>query len=402
MSIQQSKYSAIIYRVFSILKLMLIYDIFLIAYQFILRKLKLLNNSKKKNNVNVFFDYYNHYTHPFFKKRFYTKRAPLPWSSLKSSKVVHLIQACPPKFIGKKVILEPNDHVLVIGVSIGIYKPSELVLRSNEISDYISSSAISRILIGNNDLINHAKHYFSDGALKKFFIYPEFSCVTKVNELDLKEKNKSLFNRKIRFLSIASNFKLKAVELLLEAFMESQVEGELTLVCHNIPDYLKRKILKKKNIFLIEDIPLSNKKKDYLYRNSDVYINTTYIDGGTVAINALEYGLPIITNTYHRGKSYIVNGNGILLSEPMAYYDPAGYGIKWNSILGYLDQVELLKNRGGFMDVQKQLIDAIKFYEREPFEMLNQGIISLDYAKENSLEKSNQVLRNLYNQVASE
>ena len=54
------------------------------------------------------------------------------------------------------------------------------------------------------------------------------------------------------------------------------------------------------------------------------------------------------------------------------------------------------------MYVQKQLIDAIKFYEREPFEMLNQGIISLDYAKENSLEKSNQVLRNLYNQVASE
>ena len=45
--------------------------------------------------------------------------------------------------------------MLVIGASIGIYKPSELVLRSNEISDYISSSAISRVLIGNNELINH-------------------------------------------------------------------------------------------------------------------------------------------------------------------------------------------------------------------------------------------------------
>ena len=48
MSIQQSKYSAIIYLVFSKLKLMLIYDSFLKVYQFILRKLILLNNSKKK------------------------------------------------------------------------------------------------------------------------------------------------------------------------------------------------------------------------------------------------------------------------------------------------------------------------------------------------------------------
>jgi len=402
MSIQQSKFSGIIYLFFSKLKLMLIYDSFLKVYQFILRKLILLNNSKKRNNVNVFFDYYHHYTHPFFKERFYGKKAPLPWCNLKSSKVVHLIQSSSPRFIGKKVILEPNDHVLVIGASIGIYEPSESVSRCGEISDYISSSAVSRILIGNSDLINHAKHYFSDGALKKFFIYPEFSCVTKVNELYLKEKNKSLFNRKIRFLSIASNFKLKAVELLLEAFMESHVAGELTLVCHNVPDYLKRKILKKKNIFLIEDMPLTDRKKDQLYRNSDVYINTTYIDGGTVVINALEYGLPIITYTYHRGKSYVKNGNGILLSEPIAYYDPAGYGIKWNSISCYLEQVKILKNRGGFIDVQKQLIEAIKFYEREPFEILKQGIISLEYGKENSLEKSNQVLRSLYNQVASE
>ncbi len=401
MSIQQSKYSAIIYRVFSKLKLLLIYDSILKVYQFTLRKLILLD-PKNRSNVNVFFDYYHHYTHPFFKKRFYGKRAPLPWCNLKSSKVVHLIQSSSPRFIGKKVILEPNDHVLVIGASIGIYKPSELVLHSNEISDYISSSAVSRILIGNNDLIKHAKHYFSDTALNKFFIYPEFSCSTKVNDLYLKEKNKSLFNRKIRFLSIASNFKLKAVELLLEAFMESQVGGELTLVCHNVPDNLKKKIQKKKNIVLIEDMPLTERKKDQLYRNSDVYINTTYIDGGTVVINALEYGLPIITYTYHRGKSYVKNGNGILLSEPMAYYDPAGYGIKWNSISGYLEQVEILKNRGGFIDVQKQLIEAIKFYERQPIEILNQGIISLEYAKENSLEKSNQVLRNLYNQVASE
>ena len=402
MSIQEGIYSGILYKICTKIRLTFLYDNFLRVFQFLLRKLIFLF-TLKKNNVNVFFDYYGHYTHPDIKKRYYGKRAPLSWSTLKPCEVVHCIQSSSSKFLGKKIIVEPNDHTLVVGSALGIYEPSESVSRCGEISDYISSSAISRVLIGNNDLINHAKYYFSNTALKKFFIHSEFSSVPKVTELFLKEKSKRLSsNHKIRFLSISSGFKKKAVDLLLEAFIESQSSGELTLVCHDIPDDLRRKILKVKNIYLIEDIPLSNKKKDYLYRNSDVYINTTYIDGGTVAINALEYGLPIITNTYHRGKSYIVNGNGILLSEPMAYYDPAGYGIKWNSILGYLDQVELLKNRGGFMDVQKQLVDAIKFYEREPFEMLNQGIISLDYAKENSLEKSNQVLRNLYNQVASE
>ena len=99
MSIQQSKYSAIIYRVFSKLKLLLIYDSILKVYQFTLRKLILLD-PKNKSNVNVFFDYYHHYTHPFFKKRFYGKRAPLPWCNLKSSKVVHLIQSSSPRFIG--------------------------------------------------------------------------------------------------------------------------------------------------------------------------------------------------------------------------------------------------------------------------------------------------------------
>ena len=83
------------------------------------------------------------------------------WSNLKSSKIVHCIQQTSNRYKGKKIIIEPNDHVLVIGTALGIHKPSELVMRSNEISNFISSSAISRVLVGNNELINHAKIYFS-------------------------------------------------------------------------------------------------------------------------------------------------------------------------------------------------------------------------------------------------
>lgn len=403
MSIQEGLHSSIFYRICSKLKIILIYDAYLKILQFVNRKLFFLFNSQKKTNSYVFFDYYNHYTHPDIKKRYYGDRAPITWNTLNSSKIVHCIQSSSKRFLGKRVIVEPNDHVLVIGGSLGIYKPSESVRRSKEISDYISSSAISRVLIGNNDLINHARHYYLENALKKFIIYPEFSCIPKVSEIFLKEKSKELsLGRKIKFLSIASNFRKKAVDLLIEAFIESKCLGELTLVCHDIPESLKAKVLKADNINLIEDIPLSIKKKDYLYRNSDVYINTTYIDGGAVAVNALEYGLPIITYTYHRGKSYITNENGILLSEPMKYYDPKGYGIIWNSINDYLEQVEIFKSNGGFADVQKQLINSIKYYESHPNKILTQGIRSLELAKKNTLEQSNQMLRKIYLNVLNE
>lgn len=398
MSIQNSINSKFMNRVFSRLKLIKYHDSVLKLYQYLIRQLSFLF-ILKKNNTTVFFDYYKNYTHPYHKKRFYGKRAPLLWSNLKSSKVVHCIQKSSPRFKGKKIILEPNDHVLVLGVSLGIHNPSDLVRRSDEISEYIVSSNISRVLVGNNELINHAKYYFSQHALKKFFIYPSMACEIKTNKHQLKEKNRSSHDRKIKFLSIASDFRVKAVELLLEAFMDYQILGELTLVCHNVPSYLKTKVLKTKNIFLVEDLPLSEKKKDQLYLNSDVYINLTYIDGGTVAVNALEYGLPIITFTYHRGKGFVGNKNGILLSEPMKYYDPLGYGIKWNSMEEYLAKVDILKKEGGYSKVQKELINAIKFYENEPFEILKQGIESLKYAEKNSLIKSNQVLRDLYKEV---
>jgi hypothetical protein len=402
MSIQESINNKIVNKILHKLKFKRYYDSFTKAYQFILRELSLFN-SKKINNIKVFFPYYSYYTHPFFKKRFYGKRAPLQWSNLKSSKVVHCLQYSSSKYLGKKIIIEPNDHCLVIGCSLGIFEPRELVLRRKEISDYIASTDVSRVLIGKNELINHAKYYFSDSAVKKFFIYPEMSCVPAVSKYFLEKKyNQLLSGRKIKFLSIASDFKKKAVELLLEAFMRSQVLGDLTLVCHNVPDNLKRKVLKVKNIFLVENIPLSHKKKNLLYLNSDVYINTTYIDGGGTVNNALEYGLPIITHTYHRGKNYIENANGILLSEPMKYYDPKGYGILWNGIKSYIDQVDILKKKGGYESVQKQLINALKYYEEKPYNILKEGIKSLELAEINSLQQSNRILRDLYKQVASE
>jgi glycosyltransferase involved in cell wall biosynthesis len=219
----------------------------------------------------------------------------------------------------------------------------------------------------------------------------------------LSQKNNKLLSKSnIKYLSIASDFKIKAVDLLIEAFSESHSSSELTLVCHNVPENLRQKILANKNIFLIEDLPLSNKKKDQLYRDSDVYINTTYIDGGAVAWNALEYGLPIITHTYHRGKGLVENKNGILLSEPIKYYEPEYYGVHWKDMLDYLEQVDLLKKKGEYTDVQNQLVNAFRYYEKNPNNVFEDGVRSLELAQKNSLENSNKALMRIYKEVASE
>jgi hypothetical protein len=401
MSIQQSLYKGLVYRAFQKFKIIQLYDHYLFLKQYLFRKFIILFYPNKKN-PNVFLEYYSHYTHPDIKKRYYGKNAPLSWTNSKSAEVFHLINFS-KEFLEKKIIFEPNDCCQKLGSFLDIHQPYEFVSRCKEIDHYIASKVISRVLVGNNDVIKHAEYYFSHSVLKKFVTYPEMSCIPKVTKFFIEEKHKKLLlNSKIRFLSIASDFKKKAVDLLIEAFIESQSLNTLILVCHNVPESYRVKILKAKNIKLLENIPIPSKIKDDFYRNSDVYINTTYIDGGATVVNALEYGLPVITFTYHRGKSYIANENGVLISEPLKYYDPKSYGIHWNSIDGYLEQVVLLKNNGGYESVKKQLIDSIMYYQLNPKKILIEGLNSLELAKKNSLDNANQILRNLYKQVASE
>jgi hypothetical protein len=252
MSIQQSLYKGLVYRAFNKLKIIQLYDQYLFLKQFLFRKFTLLLYQNKKN-PNVFLEYYNHYSHPDIKKRYYGKNAPLSWASPKSSKVFHLINFS-KEFLGKKIIFEPNDCCQKLGSLLNISQPCEFVSRCKEIDDYVATKVISRVLVGSNDVIKHAEYYFSNSVLSKFVTYPEMSCIPKVTKFFIEEKHKKLLlNSKIRFLSIASDFKKKAVDLLIDAFIESQSLSKLILVCYNVPENYKLKILKAKNIYLICD-----------------------------------------------------------------------------------------------------------------------------------------------------
>lgn len=390
-------------RVLRKLKVFIIYDYYLFLFQFLERKIISLIGLNKKS-VKVFFPYYSQLTHPEFLIRFY-KNAPQHYFNLKPSQIVHSIQYANSglNYLKKKNIIEPHDNILTIGGSLGFFEPREVVKHCKDISDYISSSKVSKILLGDNELVNHAKFYFSEDALKKIVIYPEMACIPVATKNSLIKKNEKLIiSDKIKYLSIASSYKIKGVELLLKAFDESQIKGNLTLVCYDIPDDIEKKILKNNNISLIKNTLLTEKMKHQLYLDADVYINTTYIDGFFVASRALHYGLPIISNEYHRGKLLVKNNNGILLNEPMKYYEPKRYGVDWNNFEEYLEQVNLLIMKGGYDSFIQQLINAFKYYEFNPANILKDGIKSLELAEENSLTKSNEALKEIYKSVAAE
>ena len=133
MSIQKSLQSTIIYRILNKLLFFKIYDKYLLIIQFFYRKFRYLFFSNQK--LKVYFEYYNHFTHLDIKKRYYTKSAPLDWSTFKSSEIVHCIQQFSPEYYGKKIIIEPSDHCLAIGASLGIKTPAELVSRREEIDE---------------------------------------------------------------------------------------------------------------------------------------------------------------------------------------------------------------------------------------------------------------------------
>jgi hypothetical protein len=191
MSIQLSLSSFFVYKILRKTKVMNLYDYYLFLLQFLVREIISLIGLNKKSE-KVFFPYYSTYTHPWILERNYGKKAPQYFFNLKSSSIIHCISYPNPNtnYLGKKIIIEPNDHCLTIGGALGILKASETVSNCKSISDYICSHKVSRILLGDNELINQAKFYFSKDALKKFMIYPEMACSLAITKLTLNEKKK--------------------------------------------------------------------------------------------------------------------------------------------------------------------------------------------------------------------
>ena len=191
--------------------------------------------SEKNSDAMVYFPYMNSYTHPDIKRRYYSDCRPIKWCNLRNSKIKHVL-ANEETVDDKPVIIEPNDHILTVAGSIGLNNPKDTINNLDRVAEYLNSQRVKKILVGYDELYEQAKFYFPCDIVTKVHRYSQFACQTMTTPYEHALKFKNVSAGPGQFLCIASDFEIKAVELVLRAFLEVSGNFNLTLVSHAIPE----------------------------------------------------------------------------------------------------------------------------------------------------------------------
>lgn len=392
MSIQISRSRKLIHRIQAKLGLDSVWDRYLLKYQ-MHERARFTRNSSDQQILRVYYHPYSVNTHPYIKDRMYGACAPLPWSNFIDSNVSHFLQR--PESVVKPYFIEPNDQILTLGRHFGAKTPFEIVKKLDDIKELIASKNFKGLLIGEDGLEAQFIHYFGSDLIHKLYKYPQMRCIPQVapEQLTLKSDIKGL-----RFLFLASDFKLKAVDLLIESWINVARlnQATLTIACPSIPLTLLEKIKSIKSIKIIKQAPLSKKIKRLLLSNADISICLTHVDGGANAWEALEYGHPLILNTYHRSDYLTKNQNGVVIDFPNQFYRLGEYGYRFNSIEEYMNNVEADIRQGKYDLAQTVLTEKIQAYIDNPQLVHDHSIRSLQLADDQSVTKSNERLINIY------
>jgi hypothetical protein len=343
----------------------------------------------------VFHPYLNHYSHPFIKERMYGELAPLRWCNYDDASIAHFLQF--PDDISKPYFVEPNDHILTLAHFLGGKTPSDYIKLVDDVKELINSNNFKGVILADDSLQQQFIHYFGEDLIHKVFKYEQMRCIPKISDekfMDTENKLKETVN----FLFLASDYYIKGVDLLLQAWLslDSQKSAKLIIACPNVPakvlDYYK----KINSVQFINQAPLSKTQKVFLLSNSDVTIALTHIDGGPHAWEGIEYGHPIITNTSHRDKYLLKNDNGFSITFKNQYYKLGEYGIRYNSFDEYLSMVDEDVKSGLYNSSVKELAGVISQYIDNPHLLREHSIRSLQLAWDQSIWKSNSTLLSLY------
>lgn len=100
----------------------------------------------------------------------------------------------------------------------------------------------------------------------------------------------------------------------------SKISDEIKLIIRcKIPEY-EKSLLKNKNVEIYEN-PLSNEEFEELFLKSDLFLFPAYIGYALTILEAMSYGLPIITSDLLENAEPIQDGiNGFKIKSPKIYY----------------------------------------------------------------------------------
>ena len=350
---------------------------------------QVLERLRTQEEPYVYFRYYTPgLTHPSFIK-FY-KNPPVKWSTRYHARLFYWINY--PAFIDKRpFIAESNDHPLA---ATGKAEPWEVLANIEKAVETYSAQQCKAIILESIGLEKLFRYYLPNELLSKSTIIPALPALPNVVNWDLRAKR----IESPTFLFLASDFVNKAVDLLLDAWIEvtERKKSKLILACPNVPEVWRKKA-ENENVSIIDKAPLEEQEKMELHRKADVVFGLQHVDGGANVIEAMEWGLPVIVLRSHRHEGLLQNNNGIMLDVPYYFYDTEYYGKRWKTFDEFYKILEFDKSQGKFDNTKEDLIKTIQSCILNPVETIEMGKRSLELASnEFSLEKRNKKLRELY------
>jgi glycosyltransferase involved in cell wall biosynthesis len=295
-------------------------------------------------------------------------------------------------------IIEANDHTLSAHGWKGSpsYDVSDLNKIISDARELYEMDTCRAVIITSEKNLHFFQAYMPKELWHKVRILPsDIGAVSKKFDWSIRIKL-----NKVKFLCIASDYDLKGIGLLLEAWsiIEDKNGAILTIVCPKLPSNVKNKAYK--GVKLIEQGPISEKYKRELHSSHHVALCPTFIDGGTNIVEAMEYGMPIVTSEYHRSKTFIVEGNGFIVSSPYQYYDTDHYGVTWNSVSEYMDIVNTSIKAGSYDFVVQEWKEYMEMYIADTCLSYCQGIKSYNLASNKlSLSFRNKMLMDIYKEI---
>jgi len=347
---------------------------------------RLLNSSNEK----IYYPYKNVlHTHPFFER--YYRYPPVKYCNYNKAKLCHWVSSV-PKNISRNVpyVIEPQDHPLA---PTGESEPAMVLdARQMAIDTYMSSNC-KKIIVESEGQLSLFDRYLPDSVMKKTEIV-RLGAVPKIKSVG--GKNKDYEN--LTFVCFASDYKRKAVDLLITAWLEFSLKEkcQLILACPNIPNDMSS-LIEAENIKVINKAPLSQQDKHILLSSADIVIAPLHVDGGANVIEAFEYGVPVITMRSQR--SFVRNDNGWEVDVPFYFYDD-GYGKEWPTWDIFWKILDDAKEKHVFDITVQGFVNVFEEIARSPEMLLKMGRSSYDLAcGDFSLELRNEQLRKIYSEA---
>jgi glycosyltransferase involved in cell wall biosynthesis len=341
----------------------------------------------------IFFRYFTSSTHPAF-KRFYDN-APLHWANIFNYEIAHWINY-PAYITSKPFVLEINDHPLAT-VSFkkrGLCEPGDVLEHIYDAEQVYASKYCRKILIASNGYRKLFNHYFGFNYDHKIIEVHSPGCLPQ------KKLNLMNINQPIRFLCLASDYMLKGVDLVIEAWLsiKDRNKAKLILACPNIPLEIIKKLSGEPSIEIISKAPLSDEYKKKLLYGSAVTIAPTHISGGSTIAEGMEFGHHIIHFEFHNTEFDKI---GDRIKVPYHFYSINDYGYSWKTIDQFKQILYSDKKNSRFTYVIQKISSSIESIINNP-EYLNQQrkFVFKNAQEDFSLRVRNEKLLEIYKEIS--